>query len=344
MTVRWASVYLLSVALTVYCQSSNVTCSPSYDWASNSRDQNPCLVSSYLQSACGQLVNVNEIPAGTHYLGPTAQQASACSCSSVVYSLTSACGMCQSRTIVNWTTWTDNCPEDLQTVANFPRAIPGGTEVPLWALQNVTAEPGQQFNPFVAEEAAQQPAPSSSISSSPPQVTRTPSDTATLPPAVTSSTRSAASPTPTTNASSDSGGTSRSSNAGAIAGGVVGGLVGLVAIGLLVLWLHLKKKRKEQSAPPKDFVIDEASTVRNAPSSTMSPPPMTQSISPFSTNIYGSSPSPRPTGPARHPSSISEMYTTLTTRRSQESFNASQFGTHVPASRPGGSYRGAPEV
>lgn len=62
--------------------------------------------------------------------------------------------------------------------------------------------------------------------------------------------------TPPAATSANSTGSSRS-NAGAIAGGVVGGVVALVAIALFVLWLILRRRRKQV---PKDFVVDEMKT------------------------------------------------------------------------------------
>lgn len=351
MTLHWAPVFLLSVASLVASQSSNVTCDPSFEWTANTRDQSPCLVSSYLQSLCGRNVNVNTIPPGTHYLGPTSDQASPCSCSSVVYSLTSACGMCQGRTIVNWTAWTDNCPETFQLMGNFPRQPPDTTEIPAWAYLNITnAANGGSWDQFAAKKAFDDGLvpPTSSALPEPSQVTRGPSSDTPLSSA-SSETASTRGQAPSAGASNETAG--GSSNAGAIAGGVVGGLVGLVGIGLLVLWLLLRKKRKANAAPPKDFVIDEPTSTTAmlfsaGNSTTMSPPPMSQRTpTPYSSNIQVTSPQPPPPAPLRHHSSISDMYTTLTTRRSQESFNVSQYGTHVPPSiRTGGAYRGAPEV
>jgi hypothetical protein len=83
----------------------------------NSKNQNPCVVSAYLQGACNdgrtfvsyyvfhssnfqQEFTVDPLPTGTHYTGPYADEQNACQCSSVTYNSVSACGLCQNRTII----------------------------------------------------------------------------------------------------------------------------------------------------------------------------------------------------------------------------------------------------
>ncbi|KAJ7271977.1 hypothetical protein B0H12DRAFT_673294 [Mycena haematopus] len=108
--------------------STNATCSPSFAWASNSLGQSPCLVAAYLGSVCDDGLFL--VPALNNsldfYQGPTVAQANACGCSSVFYSLLSACSDCQ-----------------------FDGNIPTGTAVPHWAYQNVTAE--GSFNSTLAQ-------------------------------------------------------------------------------------------------------------------------------------------------------------------------------------------------
>jgi hypothetical protein len=55
-------------------------------------------------------VSVDAIPVGTHYLGPTFADATPCRCSTVTYSLLSACAGCQNRDFTNWINWSLNCP------------------------------------------------------------------------------------------------------------------------------------------------------------------------------------------------------------------------------------------
>lgn len=85
----------------------------------NGMNQNPCLVSAYLQGACNggrmflsyytshlQISNVQPefsvgaLPPDTHYTGPYADESNECQCSSVTYNTVSACGLCQNATII----------------------------------------------------------------------------------------------------------------------------------------------------------------------------------------------------------------------------------------------------
>ncbi|EAU88754.2 hypothetical protein CC1G_01127 [Coprinopsis cinerea okayama7 len=343
MSSLWKAAYLFSLFASALGQRSNVVCSDAYDWAFNDRNQSPCLVSSYLQSGCGTIVSVDLIPEGTHYSGPNATRANVCNCNTVVYSLTAACGACQGRTVANWTTWVANCPPTFRTIADFPNEIPEGTVVPRWAYINVTELPEQRWN---AARARQEAAESETPSSTP----NTPTSES-LPPISQSTFNSEQTSKPTQG--SESAG---KSNAGAIAGGIVGGLVGLVALGLAIFWFLLRKKRKDETSPPRDFVIDDgASHAPLAASSPppSSPPPMTMTsqsgaVSPMNPNFYNTS---FDTGyfPAASPPPASVIQTTITTRRSQESLNASQFGTQIaPPSQVSSSqargYTGVAEV
>jgi hypothetical protein len=119
--------------------STNATCSPSFAWVSpgwfpfrcilshgvlqadNSKGQSPCLVAAYLASVCddgctqfalkaeavaSRNFTVFLVPALPNelssYQGPTVAQANQCGCSSVFYSLLSACAECQSGKILTY--------------------------------------------------------------------------------------------------------------------------------------------------------------------------------------------------------------------------------------------------
>ncbi|KAL6305946.1 hypothetical protein BKA93DRAFT_730114, partial [Sparassis latifolia] len=79
---------------------------------SNSLGQSPCLVAAYAFGACqantswsvGSLQNLSST-----YPGPTESQANRCTCSSVSYSLISACAACQEAQLSPWDTWIANC-------------------------------------------------------------------------------------------------------------------------------------------------------------------------------------------------------------------------------------------
>ncbi|KAF9527006.1 hypothetical protein CPB83DRAFT_438003 [Crepidotus variabilis] len=242
----WARLALwAAIILVVAGQNSNVTqCIPTYNWSFNAKGQSPCLVAAYLESACGTPTNIDSIPNGTHYIGPNFAQANDCLCSSVTYSLVSACGGCQGRNYANWTTWTTNCKDT--TVASFPKPIPAGTDVPTWANFDITSS-GNDFDPTIAARLA-----GFDISST--AFTTEPAATGglTVPPPSSIST-SNGSPTSTVPAPSASTPAS-SSHSGAIAGGVVGGLVLLALVLLVLLRWHMKRQRAKTQ---KDLVFDQ---------------------------------------------------------------------------------------
>ncbi|KAJ7581075.1 hypothetical protein C8J56DRAFT_256370 [Mycena floridula] len=112
--------------------TSNATCLSSFKWASNACGQNPCLVAAHLQSTCvSGSYSLAALGPNSHYIGPARDQANPCQCSSVVYSLMSACAACQGQNYDSWNEWNVNC----QTVylAVYPKEIPINTSVPQWA-------------------------------------------------------------------------------------------------------------------------------------------------------------------------------------------------------------------
>jgi hypothetical protein len=54
---------------------------------------------------------VPALPIGSHYLAPNASQVNPCICSSVTYSMISACAGCQDRNYIDWITWSQDCTE-----------------------------------------------------------------------------------------------------------------------------------------------------------------------------------------------------------------------------------------
>ncbi|KAF9469205.1 hypothetical protein BDZ94DRAFT_1243948 [Collybia nuda] len=299
------SVILLSVFTLITrtaSQSSNVTrCTTDYQWSLNSLHQTPCLVAAYLESACSvQPQEVNEIPPGNHYLGPQFVQADACKCSTVTYSLISACGGCQNRTFTSWANWSLNCP--VLYVTLYPKPIPIGTDVPSWAYLNVT-KTNNTFDPVAAHNNAAN-TPPTSLSAS------LPSNTAHV------------------SSSSTSDRPAKASNAGAIAGGVVGGIVGLVIIALIIFWFFLRNgsswKRRSRAQDRVDLDEDDVPA--------MSPPPMTSyggnSGTPISSPLspYQHSRDASDLGSLGSPVTSTGIYTTFGGRGSMDSipYNPSQ--------------------
>ncbi|RPD66125.1 hypothetical protein L227DRAFT_597437 [Lentinus tigrinus ALCF2SS1-6] len=130
-----------TVAFTVrtYAQTTNAPCKngSDYNWSYNSLGQSPCLIGAYMMGACqpGGSYDVQALPdVSFWYNGPAADQATLCSCSSISYSLLSACGFCQGAGWPEWSLWTQNCPSQLVSNGSYPHPIPKGTRIPLWAF------------------------------------------------------------------------------------------------------------------------------------------------------------------------------------------------------------------
>jgi len=247
-------------------QSSTVQCLPVFAWMNNSRIQNPCLVSAYLQGVCtGGAFTVNPLPLDTHYTGPTLDNVNDCQCSTVTYSVVSACGVCQNRSIVAWSLWKDNCTGHGPFILSYPESIPSGTAVPAWAYLDVTTS--DFFNPAIAESDDTAPESSDRASTSTSTVTSSGSSLATT---------TLLAPSQTSPVSGNIA-THTQSNVGAIAGGVVGGVVVLGIIAGLVAFFLMRKPPVKTAASPAYGYGDAA---LNSP-----PPPMSQQQS-----LYGNPP------------------------------------------------------
>ncbi|KAJ7063485.1 hypothetical protein C8F01DRAFT_79160 [Mycena amicta] len=267
--MRMKALFFVSLAvivLRVSAQSSNVTtCVPLYEWAINTLNQSPCLVAAYVENVCeSAFVEVNAIPPDTHYAGPSKQDATLCRCSTVAYSLISACGGCQNRTYISWTAWATNCPK-IQ-VAKFLESIPSEVVVPPWAYLDVTLS-NNFFNPGLAMANASAVLTSPAAPSSTTTTTTTSSSQLAVPPS-TSNGVSLPSYTPSV--------ATKKINAGAIAGGVVGGLAVLVVAGLLVLFCFRRNKQHTNPYPPNTASSFSATSQPQFHGSSIVP-----SISPF---------------------------------------------------------------
>ncbi|KAG1878260.1 hypothetical protein F4604DRAFT_1756106 [Suillus subluteus] len=213
---------------------ANITCLSSFGWMNNSLGQNPCLVTAYLGSPCADgSYEIVAIPAGTQYTGPPLSGANPCQCNSVIYSLTSACGVCQGLIPVTWSSWKTYCTTAFTQL--YPTTIPTGTAVPNWAYLDVVT--GNIFNATAAQLDGDLP---ESNATSPLSI----STTASLSTSAHTSTTplSAGSPASATSTGSSTP-TSKSSDVGATAGGVVGGIVGVGAIAGLAAWFFIRRRR-----------------------------------------------------------------------------------------------------
>ncbi|KAI0748113.1 hypothetical protein C8Q80DRAFT_1270557 [Daedaleopsis nitida] len=112
-------------------QTTNAQCKSGNEWS-------PCLMAAYIMGSCEPDGNwdLQALPdVAFQYRGPTADEANECTCSSVAYALSSACGFCQGAGWPEWSaTWTKNCPPELVHNGSFPHPIPRGTRIPEWAF------------------------------------------------------------------------------------------------------------------------------------------------------------------------------------------------------------------
>ncbi|KAF8163450.1 hypothetical protein B0H34DRAFT_695526 [Crassisporium funariophilum] len=280
------------------------TCPPAYDWAKSSVGMTPCQVASALTVVCDQRQKALEpISPGSTYDGPTVKNQNMCSCSSVVYALTSGCADCQGGIFVGWADWSEDCGQAFPGF--FPLGIPANVTVPQWAYFNPNTQPS--FDPRLALQVATTPPVVTPpvISQTPPINTsqiEPPQGTSGLPTTEVSLTSIESLPPgstktslPTQNAGFSldpiSGGTgtaggadhprntdqssvasasSSGSNTGAVAGGVVGGLFFLAILAGLVYWLVMRRRRARVA--PSAAYIAAYGTVR---------PPTTMSHIPF---------------------------------------------------------------
>ncbi|KAG2124405.1 uncharacterized protein EDB93DRAFT_542877 [Suillus bovinus] len=230
-------------------QASTATCISSDRWMNNSLQQNPCVVASYLQGVCvGGDFTVGPLSSGWFYGAPSGDEATACACSTVTYSMLAACSVCQDTLYLSWSSWCSNC--SMISIGLYPMDIPAGTKVPNWAYLNVTAG----FDPIAALNNGD--FPESTATHVPSTTTTTVTYLSTLSASfitvyasLTSSSAAATGLFP----SSTSTSSLTSSNVRTVAGGVVGGVIGGAAIISFVIWFLAK--RHLSSKPSAAFNI-----------------------------------------------------------------------------------------
>ncbi|KAF9032072.1 hypothetical protein BJ165DRAFT_861523 [Panaeolus papilionaceus] len=196
---------------------------PEYRWTYNSLNQSPCIVTGILLSVClNDNVTIRTLSGiDDNYPGAQASgEGAACRCSTVYYSMLSACAYCQAHDWITWIEQRKNCIDTSDR--HIPILIPTNTSVPNYAYADVIAN--SRFD--IAAAQAMLSSPSSSLSSS-----------------STSTSSSASTPTPS-NPPNTNQGERKSSNTGAIVGGVIGGLIILGLSVTLIVWLVVRSRRK----------------------------------------------------------------------------------------------------
>ncbi|KAF8350580.1 hypothetical protein F5887DRAFT_1069583 [Amanita rubescens] len=181
-----------------------------FNWMFNSLNQDPCTVAQNLGQVCNIGYQIPPLTPDQDYLGPNPTAANSCRCSSVLYSLLSACALCQDAKTMLWGQYDQNC--SAVYVGTFLPQIPAGTTVPHWAYMDVTI-----YGEFNVTYAQQLVGP-----------------------------ESIANPQPTATSSSSSSSSTTSSShkppIGPIIGGVVGGVVALALLSLAVVLLLRRRQ------------------------------------------------------------------------------------------------------
>ncbi|KIK08218.1 hypothetical protein K443DRAFT_672712 [Laccaria amethystina LaAM-08-1] len=291
--------------------STVATCLTANDWSYNTLGQSPCTVASALAGVCvGGQFTLAPLAPDYVYLGPSAANANSCRCSSVYYSLLSACANCQGRNFLRWSAYDPNCTTVYISV--FPQPIPPATLVPHYAYLNV--QTSDTFNVSLAEAAGgAESSPVATLASTTPTGTGTTTKS------------SAISPTKTGSAAKSG------PNVGAIAGGVIGGVILLALIAGYIFWLIRRNNRNK--APP-------ASQMYYGPDTASSPPPMSFG----GTSTYSGMPTPKvydPSDPSTYPSQTAPP--TTYTPPLHTNIAPNYTGNTVVAS-PGPHYTGVPEL
>ncbi|KAJ4497937.1 hypothetical protein C8R41DRAFT_916962 [Lentinula lateritia] len=227
--VRWLAACIalaaFFLALCVTAQDTDAVCTlASLQWSFNTEKQSPCAVASSLLGVCsGGDYKVVALPdIDTEYLGPSIDAANPCQCNTVVYSLMSACALCQNGTTITWSEWITNCAPIYTT---FPKPIPDGLRVPAYAYLDVETQDTFDANAAMQDANATESTalPSTTSTTSSTQSSVTVSQTSSAPASVSS-----------TSSTSESLTAPNDPRSNAIGGGVVGGILGLALLLLLI--------------------------------------------------------------------------------------------------------------
>ncbi|KAF9647246.1 hypothetical protein BDM02DRAFT_3261818 [Thelephora ganbajun] len=264
-------------------------CRAGWEWASNSKQQNPCEIAGALEAACQgfSVYELGPLQQGTNYVTPQRNSsAQKCQCNTVMYSLYMACTACQNVTTQPWTFWSQFCTDVY--VTQYPQSIPVDTAIPHWAFLNYTVQ--NAFDPAAAKSAGGQPEVLAPVPST---VSLSSSSTSSG-----SSTMITEDPISTSTGQGNHDQTNKPSNVGAIVGGVIGGLAVLAAFGVGI-WIFLRKRaiaRVDEDYPGHTTYSTDAITSGHH-------------VSPSQVRLYDpSDPSTYPTLSGYDPS---EEYTTL---------------------------------
>ncbi|KAI0275680.1 hypothetical protein BGY98DRAFT_991461 [Russula aff. rugulosa BPL654] len=236
------SLFFFSAFVVAQVNVTAMCTDPSYLWTFNSIGQSPCTVAAYMLSTCfGGIYTLPPLPPGDSYGGPTRETSNTCECSTVGYSLMSACITCQDRNPFSYTEYTLNCTTTMPAM-QFPNPVPAGIYVPYWALLNVTGENDWNATESHAAGATPEYGPGAIFG-----VLGVYTSSASTSSAITSSAS-------TSSASASSSSTApptqphSGSHGGAIAGGVIGGIA-VIAVAAI---FYLRRRRSHWQAASAD--------------------------------------------------------------------------------------------
>ncbi|KAF8339240.1 hypothetical protein F5887DRAFT_475785 [Amanita rubescens] len=257
---------LLVVAPFSFAQDPNIPkCTDSeFNWTFNSLGQSPCYVAELLTDPCtGLMYSFVPLPSTMSTYTATNDP---CFCNTVVYSVLSACAICQNGSYSEWTTYSRFCNKTY--FMEYPGHIPSNTSVPSWAYMNVTATAGA----FDYNAAYYQAVVATTLSTSFTSTSTSTSLTSTSASTSTSALSTSISPS------------SRSSKTDARA--IIGGAIGCAFGGALILalcWLYTKRGASRPDLETSPQTIEHKIT--DPPPSTglspvPSPPPLTDSPTP----------------------------------------------------------------
>ncbi|KAH9984241.1 hypothetical protein BJV77DRAFT_202520 [Russula vinacea] len=228
-------VFFSGFAVAQISNISSPNCASTWSWSFNSLNQDPCRVAATMLGTCnGGSFTILPLQPGFSYFGPSGvDDSNLCKCSTVGYSLLTACGGCQGGAPVTWSEFSFNCTKTLPP-SQFPNPVPTDTRLPRWALLDVTNDNLWDFN-------------KSYVTGDKPEVL--PGQVPGAPSSSSSSVRGSSTSTTATHAPVPTGG--HSSHGGAIAGGVVGGVavISLLVAGL-VFYQRRRRSLESSSAVP----------------------------------------------------------------------------------------------
>ncbi|KAF8339331.1 hypothetical protein F5887DRAFT_977398 [Amanita rubescens] len=148
----WLVLSVVSIVGARTLESANCT-DRDFNWMYNAQGQSPCYVAEQLADVCNPGgVTLVPLDAGVIYYGPELNQTSYCECSSIFYSLVSACAACQDRGWLNWSDFSQNCSRPTVSTwvqlsitdildypfSSFMGTVPSNTTIPSYASLNVT--------------------------------------------------------------------------------------------------------------------------------------------------------------------------------------------------------------